>query len=607
MFESIDLCPRPTQGAEVYIETSAPVEHDFRHANVTQITENPLKLEIAMKRTWPSRSWWALALLFSACTRPTNAPEPERAAVVVKISYGSEKKTFLVDSIEAFHKSRPKTEAGRPIQIEAVAEGSAESMEAILAGRSNVAVWSPASSLLVDVLNDRWAEAHGGLGSGRKLVADAPPLMLSPVVIGLWEPMARALGWPSKPIGWSEVAQFAASREGWARYGHPEWGEFKFGHTHPRYSNSGAIALVAATYAGAGKTRDLQDDDVLRAQPFVRRVQASVVHYGRSTGFFAEKMLLRGPSYLSAAVLYENLVVESYQDSRYQNKPFPVVAVYPKEGTYWSDHPYAILDLPQVTPEIRAAAERFRAFLLSPERQRAALGFGFRPADPQVALGAPLDAAHGVDPAQPKNVLPNPPVAVTRKILDAFEDVKRPVSVTFVIDTSGSMAGEPLQQAKAGARVFLEGLPGGDTARVLFFSSRPRWHSEQAQRLDTARPALVQAVDSVFADGGTALYDTLLEALRPAPGEASGGVRVVVLLTDGQDTDSVTKLDALLDKLRGRGSEGGGGVARIFTIGYGPAADASVLQKIAEAGGGAFFAGTPKDIKSVYADLATFF
>src|SRR5262249_26133179 len=159
--------------------------------------------------------------------------------------------------------------------------------------------------------NERWAEARGGLGSGAKLVEEAPPLVLSPVVIAIWEPMARALGWPDTPIGWADVAGFAVASEGWSRRGHPEWGLFKFGHTHPGNRNPGALALGAATYAGAGKTRALAEDDVRKARDFGRRVQANVVHYGRSTGFFAENMFTRGPAYLSAAVLYENLVVES--------------------------------------------------------------------------------------------------------------------------------------------------------------------------------------------------------------------------------------------------------------------------------------------------------
>ena len=532
-------------------------------------------------------------------------------AVVVKISYGSEKKGWLTDSIDAFHRTNPRTGSGAPIRVVAVAEGSTESMESILAGHNDAAVWSPASSLLVEILNDRWSEAHGGLGAGKPLAPNAPSLVLSPVVIALWEPMARALGWPQKAVGWAAIAAFAGSSQGWAHFGHPEWGPFRFGHTHPGYSNSGAMALVAATYAGAGKTRDLRVEDVARAAPFVKKVQGSVVHYGRSTGFFAEKMFTRGPSYLSAAVLYENLVVESAIDPKYQSKPFAVVALYPKEGTYWSDHPYAILDLPTVTPAVRDAAERFRTFLLSEERQRAALTrFGFRPADPQVALGPPIDAAHGVDPAQPQNVLPNPPVSVTRKILDGFQSVKRPVAITFVIDTSGSMNGTALQQAKAGARVFLESLPAGDTVRVLFFSGKPRWLSERPVPVADGRASLIASIDGSFADGGTALYDAILAACQPSAAEPPGAARAVIVLTDGQDTDSTMKLDPVLAQLRQQmGGEGAAGSSppRLFTIAYGDKADSDVLKQLAEAGGGAFFSGTPKDIQAVYAELATFF
>ncbi len=561
----------------------------------------------------------AALLAAGACGKgkPAESPKAEaipKDAVVVRVSYGSEKKGFLEESVEAFHRTGPKTATGRPVRIEATAEGSAESMEAILAGQSDAAVWSPASSLLVDVLNERWAEKNAALGSGKKLVADPSPLVLSPVVVAMWEPMARALGWPSRALGWKDVAEMAAAEKGWEKYGHAEWGAFRFGHTHPRFSNSGAIALVAATYAGAGKTRDLSEADVQKAAAFVRRVEAGVVHYGRSTGFFAEKMFTRGPSYLSAAVLYENLVAESSTDPAYAGKAFPVVAIYPKEGTFWADHPWAVLDVPAATPEVREGAELFRKYLLSPERQKRALDrFGFRPADTSIPLGAPIDAAHGLDPAQPSNVLPNPPVAVTRKILDSFEAVKRPVAVTFVLDTSGSMKGEPLTQAREGAKVFLRGLPEGDLVRVMLFSSQTRWISQAFAPVGSARPGLETALDGVFAGGGTALYRAIQEACD-LPGDApKGAVRAVVVLTDGKDTDSSTQLANLLQALRrstaggGEESSAGADAARVFTIGYGPDADPAVLKSIAEAGGGAYFPGTPKNIANVYAELASFF
>lgn len=83
----------------------------------------------------------------------------------------------------------------------------------------------------------------------------------------------------------------------------------------------------------------------------------------------------------------------------------------------------------------------------------------------------------------------------------------------------------------------------------------------------------------------------------------------MIVLSDGQDTDSKVKLDAVLAQLRQQMSGEGSSTAppRLFTIAYGEKADASVLQQLAEAGGGAFFSGTPKDIQAVYAELATFF
>jgi Ca-activated chloride channel family protein len=315
-------------------------------------------------------------------------------------------------------------------------------------------------------------------------------------------------------------------------------------------------------------------------------------------------------------VLYENLVVESYVDGKTPGQAFPIVALYPKEGTFWCDNPYAILDLPSVTPEIREAAETFRKFLLAPERQTLAMTkFGYRPADPSIPLSAPLDAAHGLDPREPQNVLPNPPVAVTRRILDSFEEVKKPVCVTFVLDVSGSMKGDALTEAKAGALVFLDSLPEKDQVRVLLFSSQPRWVNPAYEPLTTAREKLKAAISESFAGGGTALYDSAAAALAPSGNEAPGAIRGVVLLTDGKDTDSRLDLErvvALLRKESGSEEEGAvrkGGLAppRLFTIAYGKGADPGTLKRMAEAGGGAFYEGTTQNIRSVYAELASFF
>src|SRR5262249_18736714 len=144
-------------------------------------------------------------------------------------------------------------------------------------------------------------------------------------------------------------------------------------------------------------------------------IEQAVVHYGTSTGFFSTKMFANGPEYLSAAVMYESNVIESYGTA--STLPFPVVAIYPKEGTFWSDHPVAIVDRDWVTPDHREAAGVLIKFMLDRPQQQKTLEYGFHPGDVAVQLGAPLDPGHGVDPKEPKTTLEVPSVDVMDAVI----------------------------------------------------------------------------------------------------------------------------------------------------------------------------------------------
>jgi Ca-activated chloride channel family protein len=182
--------------------------------------------------------------------------------------------------------------------------------------------------------------------TGQDVIGNTQNLVLSPVVIAMWKPMAEAIGWGKKPVGWAEILALARDNKGWSSYGYPQWGSFKFGHTHPAYSNSGIISLIAENYAAAGKVRGLTLEDVQnpKTRAFVTGIENSVVHYGSSTGFFGRKLFDSGPEYLSAAVLYESMVVESY--GKVNSMPFPVVAIYQREATFWRAPPVGIVDRP---------------------------------------------------------------------------------------------------------------------------------------------------------------------------------------------------------------------------------------------------------------------
>ncbi len=75
----------------------------------------------------------------------------------------------------------------------------------------------------------------------------------TPLVIAMPEPMARALGWLKRSVGWSDLRGLADDPQGWGRYGHPEWGPFRLGKTNPTVSTAGLNATVFAFAAAVGR------------------------------------------------------------------------------------------------------------------------------------------------------------------------------------------------------------------------------------------------------------------------------------------------------------------------------------------------------------------
>jgi len=533
----------------------------------------------------------------SAGRTTDRAPAPAGAAVALSILYGSEKKTWLEQELVAFNQSGARTRAGRPIVAAGKAMGSGEAMTAILEGAERPHVFSPASGAYLTLLDHEW-QSRGG--HTRPLARPGEPLVLSPIVIAMWRPMAEALGWPGRPLGWADLLEVGRDPRGWERVGRPEWGAMKLGHTHPEYSSSGLLSVLAIAYAGAHAQRGLGAADVPKLEPFLAGVEDAIVHYGKSTGFFADQMIERGPGYLSAAVLYENLVIESYA----RRPPMPLVAIYPVEGTFWADHPYSVLDGDWVDADARDAADVLLAFLRARPAQARAMALGFRPADPALAIGAPIDAAHGADPKQPQTLLEVPDAAGLEALLAAWRRTKKSADVVFVFDKSGSMVGRPLEAAKRGAKEFLAALDARDDVTLMFFDGRV-YRPYGPVAVGQARAELEGRIDGISAGGETAIYDAthaayaLLESRRRA---SAHRIRAVVVMTDGSDNRSARSIVALLAEVGGEDR-----AAAVFTIAYGGAPNRAALQGLAAAGGGSFSEGDVGSIIQVYRDLAAFF
>jgi Ca-activated chloride channel family protein len=318
-------------------------------------------------------------------------------------------------------------------------------------------------------------------------------------------------------------------------------------------------------------------------------------------------MFERGPSYLSAAVLYENLIVaQETKRLTGASSQLSVVAIYPKEGTFWANHPYVVLNAPWVSDEQKEAARMFEAFLLAEPQQIRAMEYGFRPADPSIPLASPLDAEHGVDPSQPQTILEVPPADVIQRVQSIWREVKKPVDLVLVIDTSGSMKGDKITEARNSLVQFIGLLNNRDRVQVITFDDEIT-NLTPLSPLSDKREDVTRRVSAIVEGGDTRLYDATLTAYEELEANADPKhIRAVVVLSDGDDTASFSDLNEVMAQIGDIGEEGGNAI-KLFTIAYGDNASVDILRQMAESTGGRQYEGDPATINQVYAEIALFF
>ncbi len=150
--------------------------------------------------------------------------------------------------------------------------------------------------------------------------------------------------------------------------------------------------------------------------------------------------------------------------------------------------------------------------------------------------------------------------------------------VTLVIDRSGSMKGEKIEQARAAALQVLEGLEPGEAFNIIDYSDTVAKFSEQPVIKD--QKILGQArnyIKRIKSDGGTNIHDALVEALRQPPTEKM--LPLTIFLTDGLPTVGVTG-EA---RIRKAVVETNVHKRRIFSFGVGFDLNAPLLTSISNA------------------------
>ncbi len=148
--------------------------------------------------------------------------------------------------------------------------------------------------------------------------------------------------------------------------------------------------------------------------------------------------------------------------------------------------------------------------------------------------------------------------------------------VTLVIDRSGSMAGEKIEQAKAAARQVLAGLSDGEHFRLISYNDAVQPFSAESVVVNAeSRAAATKFIDALTAVSGTNIHDALIEALQSPP--AAGTLPILLFLTDGLATVGETSELAI----RKAAEKSNVHKRRIFSFGVGFDVNTPLLQKLA--------------------------
>ncbi|MFX1236456.1 MAG: substrate-binding domain-containing protein [Promethearchaeota archaeon] len=291
----------------------------------------------------------------------------------ITIIYSSEKASWMTVAYQDFLDEWNSNQSNGKITIEMHPYGSSDSIISILNGEIHPTIWSPASSIWMPVLNTKW-KSYTGSSTPIVTIDEAVKIIYSPIVIATWEDFNQTHNIKSL----ADVRRLTLNSSV----------NVKMAHTDPRLSNSGFMTTIMSLSAASGTpSENLTMDDLSNTtvQNWIRDFESSAVLYGKSTGFLSRYMKDGGPNTLNIAFLYENLVSDISNDA----SGGKIIAVYPEEGTLYSDHPFCVLNADWITPKQRVVAEAFLDFLNQTETVESAMQYGFRPIDTSI----PLDPA----------------------------------------------------------------------------------------------------------------------------------------------------------------------------------------------------------------------
>lgn len=553
-------------------------------------------------------AWWLAAfssiVLINACVSGGNT------GFEVKMLVGSALEEFCTQAATQFNQQSPKLDNGEAFYLSCQAEGSGDVVTQLVAAAEQVKAGTmPADSADIPTLLSVDGEIYQSILIARMnqlfpgqnyipSITDSPLLASSPMVFMAPADLAPGL---QKTSDLFEVLVTAKTHKDIDSASPPI--TINYVHTAPTRSNSGLQTLAAQYASVSGKRPEqLTVADVKQYTPKVKAIQQKITRYGVSTNSLAQAMVQNGAFWASIGSVYESSVISA--NSQLQPGQQRYTAIYPT-STFSSNMRVILPSAPWVSDNEKAAAAQVIAFLQTSETQQIAANLGLRPGTPGVPLGAKFTAEFGVNPqATYDSYRPPQPDVVEAMLSDWQQLAKKPSQVVIVVDSSGSMEGNKLPAVQQTLQNYINRLNPNDRIALIDFDSAIR-SPIVVNGTPEGKNNGIAFISSLEVGGGTALYDAsryarnwLLQNLR------SNAINAVLVLTDGEDSESKTSLEQLTADLEKSSFEGDQRIS-FFTIGYGDEGDFNpdVLQQMSQTTGGYYSKGDPETISRVMDNL----
>ncbi|WP_124057836.1 substrate-binding domain-containing protein [Vaginisenegalia massiliensis] len=517
----------------------------------------------------------SLGFIIGACS---DGEENQVAKADFVADFGGEKLKVLAGSeikiLEPILKDYAKQQKQT---IEVTYMGSVDMMRLLQTGKMDYdAVW-PASSM--------WLT----LGDKNHILKHQASITMTPVVFGIKQSKAEKLGFTKQAPSIRDILQAVKDKK------------MTFAMTSATQSNSGASAYLSFLTALSGQK--VLTPTILADSTIQKDIQSLLAGVNRTSGSsnWLVDLFLKGD--YDAMVNYETLIIQTNHELKKAGKE-PLYMVYPKEGIVMSDSPLAYVDHQKEKKEKAFLA--FQKYLLADRAQDAIEKTGRRSVYNTVrpANKSAFPKEWGLDTDRVLNTMRLPEAKTIEQALGLYQtSFKKPALTYYVLDYSGSMAGEPVDQLTnalsyvmlpdKAKQYLLQGHPQ-DITRTYAFNSEVET-MPQAKGNGQEMVDLYEKVKEKEPTGGTAMNTALLEVFKQIQQDQAlfaTHTPMIVILSDGRAND-YDQEEAVAKEYQAMNLD-----VPIFSIQFGDA-DETYIKHLAELSNGRVFDGR-KDLVGAF-------